>query len=220
MSRHLSKALLAAAVLAAAGSSHAASATDAVNDFLPTYTGAQAGDLDVLSAFVTYNPNNDTFVFSGTFDADLGSTPGAFYVFGVNRGGGVANFASLGATNVLFDSVVRFNQDGSGAVNRTLGVGQGSTALTAGTAQSFGSTIIGVISGSLLPSNGWAKADYTWNLWPRLGTVAGNAGISDFAPNNSNLQVTVLSAVPEPTTGLLLAGGLGLLALQVRRRRA
>jgi len=210
---------MAAILLAVAASGHAASADDAAHDFLPSYTGAQGGDLDVLSAFATYNPNNDTFVFSGTFDADVGTTPDAFYIFGVNRGQGTAGFAPIGATNVKFDAVVRFNQNGSGLVNRQLGTGVGVTQLAAGTAQSFGSTIIGVISGSLLPSNGFAKSDYTWNLWPRDGKVGGSAGVSDFAPNNSSLGVTVLSAVPEPGTWALLAGGLALVGLRARRQR-
>lgn len=212
--------LLAATLLALAASGHTASADDPAHDFLSSYTGAQGGDLDVLSALVTYDPNNDSFVFSGTFDAQVGTTPGAFYVFGVNRGNGSANFAGIGATNVLFDAVVIFNQDGSGTVNRLPGsAGAGATALPMGTALTVGPTIIGQISGSLLPSNGWAKTDYTWNLWPRITGIAGGASVSDFAPDNSNLGVTVLSAVPEPGTWAMLAGGLALLGVAARRQR-
>jgi hypothetical protein len=209
---------VAALTLAAASSSHAIGVSDAAGDFLPTYTGTQGGDLDVLGAFVTYNTNTDRFVFSGTMDADIGSTPGAFYVFGVNRGSGTARFAGIGATQVLFDAVVIFNQDGSGVVNRLPATGTDTTTLAAGTAQNFGSTLIGQVDGSLLPSTGWAKSAYTWNLWPRLSGVAGAASIADFAPDNSNLVVTSLSPVPEPSTTLMLAAGL--VALVLRRRRA
>jgi hypothetical protein len=217
---------LASALAAMAGSSHAFGVSDAVGDFLPTYAGAHGGDLDVVGAFVTYNPVSDIFVLSGTFAADVGTTPGAFYIFGVDRGAGTAQFAADGITGVKFDSVVRFNQNGSGLVNRQSGAGAGITTLAAGTAQSFGSTIIGVVSGSLLPSLGKAKADYTWNLWPRAafaaggGAVGGFAAISDFAPNNSNVPTLDVSAVPEPGTTVLLAGGLAVLALLVKRRRA
>lgn len=220
MPRPTFRPLLAAALVAAATSGHATTANDPAHDFLASYTGVQGGDLDVLSAQVTYDPNNDTFVFSGTFDAQVGKTPGAFYVFGVDRGQGTARFAGIGATNVLFDAVVIFNQDGSGAVNRLAGAGAGATPLSAGTALKVGPTIIGQISGSLLPENGWAKTDYTWNLWPRINGITGGPSVSDFAPNNNNLGVTVLSAVPEPGTWAMLAGGLALLGLVGRRQRA
>jgi hypothetical protein len=187
---------------------HALGVTDPTGDFIASYTGRQAGDLDVIGAFVTYDQSTDKFVFSGTMDAAVGTSTGAFYVWGVNRGAGSATFASLGETGVLFDAVVRLNQDGSGSAN--------GTALPAGTAKLIGTTIIAEISGSLLPSTGFAKTAYTWNLWPRDGAVSGNAAISDFAPDNSNAPVTVLGAVPEPATWLLMA--LGAAALCLRQR--
>jgi len=82
----------------------------------------------------------------------------------------------------------------------------------------FGSTIIGEIDGSFLPSTGFAKIAYTWNLWPRDGTLTGFAAISDFAPDNTNAAVTVVGAEPEAGTCALMALGLGALA-SVRRRR-
>jgi hypothetical protein len=76
-----------------------------------------------------------------------------------------------------------------------------------------------VISGSLLPSTGFAnKLDYTWNLWPRDGGLAaGFTQIADFAPDNANFTT---SPVPEPaTTAMLLAGMAAIGGLQLRRRR-
>jgi hypothetical protein len=200
----------------AAPLAQALSVNDASDDFVASYTGAHAGDLDVIGSFVTYNAATDMFVFAGTMNADIGTTSGAFYVWGVNRGTGTAAFASIGIGNVLFDAVVRFNADGSGVVTGTAPP----TTLAAGTAQVIGSTIIGQISGALLPSKGFAKADYTWNLWPRDGGVAGLGAISDFAPDNANLNVTVLSAVPEPASAALLALGLAAVGLARRRPRA
>ena len=205
------RALLAAALAVTAGAA-VAGISDPVNDFLPSYTGAHHGDLDVVSSFVNYNPGTDTFFFSGTMDAAIDTTASAFYVWGVDRGTGTARFGAL-APGVLFDSVVIFRLDGTATVNRF----NGSNTLPAGTATFAGKTIQGSINGALLASTGFDKTAYTWNLWPRDGSQSGNAAISDFAPDNSNAAVTV---VPEPSTVALLALGLGALGLAARHRRA
>jgi len=205
------RALLAAALAVSAGTAFAG-ISDPVNDFLPSYTGAHHGDLDVVGSFVNYNPGTDTFFFSGTMDAAIGTTASAFYVWGVDRGNGAARFGAL-APGVLFDSVVIFRLDGTATVNRF----NGSNNLPSGTATFAGNTIQGNISGALLTSTGFDKTAYTWNLWPRDGSQSGNAAISDFAPDNSNAAVTV---VPEPSTVALLVLGLGAVGLVTRRRRA
>lgn len=208
------KTLCIAALTLAAGSATAADGvTDAFGDYVTGYNGSKLGDLDVLSSFVTYDPGADKFVFSGTFAAAVGTTAGGFYVWGVNRGAGTAGFAANGVTNVLFDSVVVFNQDGSARITGT----NPATLLPAGSVQIAGNTITGEISGAFLPSTGFAKADYTWNLWPRDGTLAGFAAISDFAPDNANVAV---AAIPEPSTYALMALGLGVLGWHARRSRA
>ena len=202
-------------LLVAAGLSAAASASFAVNDpigdFLPSYTGAKNGDLDVVSSFVTYNAGSDTFFFSGTMNDAIGTTSTAFYVWGLDRGTGTARFGAL-ADHVLFDSVVILRLDGSATVNLL----PGATVL-AGAATFAGNTISASISGALLPGAGFAKSAYTWNLWPRDSVPVGNAQISDFAPDNSNVAV---AEVPEPSTVALLALGLGALGWRAKRRSA
>ena len=208
------KALCAAAMIVAAPLAIADNGiTDPLGDYVAGFTGSKLGDLDVLSAFVTYDPGADKFVFSGSFAANVGTTAGGFYVFGVNRGAGTAGFAANGLPNVLFDSVVIFNQDGSARITGTTPA----TLLPPGSIHINGATITGEIDGSFLPSTGFAKTAYTWNLWPRDGTLTGFAAISDFAPNSTNAAVAV---IPEPSTYALLALGLGALGWRARKARS
>ena len=67
---------------------------------------------------------------------------------------------------------------------------------------------------SLLPSTGFEPGHYSFNIWPRSGTVGGLATISDFAPDNSDL-----SAAPEPASWAMMLGGFGLVGGAMRRRR-
>ena len=190
----------------------AVTANDAAGDFVANYTGVKGGDLDVLSSDVIYNTSTDMFTITATMAAAIGTTQGTFYIWGFDHGGPTANtpFAALGAGNVRFNTTLRLNQDGSGTA--------GSVALPAGTAVISGSTISVTFSGADLPTiaGGFAKADYTWNLWPRYGGPnPGTQVISDFAPDNAMAAIT---AVPEPATLAMMGLGMGVLALLRRRR--
>ena len=181
---------------------------DAKGDFLATFAGSSTStDLDVLSATVTYNAGTDIFTLSATMDGNIGNTATGLYVWGVNRGAGTAGFAGIGITGVRFDRVILLRPDGTGTV-------AGAGALPLGSVTISGKTITASVSGSLLPSTGFGKGDYTWNLWPRNTAFAGTAAISDFAPNNANFTAT---PVPEPSTAVLSA--LGLAGLLAWRRR-
>jgi hypothetical protein len=201
------------------GSAMAASISDPVGDFLTTYTGPQGADLDVVSSEVTLNGSQ--FFFSATLAGAVGTTTGASYVFGLDRGQGTQRFvASTPSTGVgvFFDSVVILRPDGTGQFNDLLNSAN-STALT-GISVS-GNQISGTFNASLFPSTGFALSAYTWNLWPRVSSVSGTAGISDFAPDASNASV---APVPEPTSmsALLAAAGFGVVfkAGKARRKKA
>ena len=178
---------------------------DPVNDFLPTYTaGPKNGDLDVTAVGVTFN--GSSFVLTATLNGPLGTTPGALFVWGVDRGAGTARFGAI-APGVRFDAVVVLQANATGSVTRI--VGGGTSALSPGDVTVSGNTLTASVPASFLPSLGKAEADYTFNLWPRLG-AGNNNQISDFAPDNSNIGAT---AVPEPSSVALASlGGLILLA--------
>jgi hypothetical protein len=198
-------------VLFFCASAHADSLTiDPIQDFLATYAGPHNGDLDVVSTNVNLLGTN--VVFSATLNANVGTTAQGFYIWGVNRGGGTANFASLGLPNIIFDSVIRINPDGTGAV--TL-IGGATTNLAAGSITITGNTFQAVVPLSLLPSNGFSVGQYGQNLWPRWGGATGNAQISDFAPDATLGSIET----PEPTTLLLLGTGLIGLSSRFRKRQ-
>jgi hypothetical protein len=184
----------------------AAPITDPAGDFLSTlFAGApRAGDLDVLSASVTLLGTN--FTLTATLNAPINTTPEAFYVWGFDRGAGTANFASLGLPNIVFDSVVVIQNEGTGVVNDLTGQSP-PAALPAGSTTVFGNTIQTIVPISFLTSRGLPVDLYRWNLWPRWGGpgATGNAQIADFAPNATDAPVDV---VPEPGTMLLLGTGL------------
>lgn len=193
---------------------------DAKGDYLATYGGPKLGDLDVLSASATYNLSTGFFTIGATMDGTIGSTPGGFYVWGVDRGKGTARFAANGITGVLFDMVVIINADGSGRVNDLVG-GLAPFVFGAGTAKISGDSFTLDLDDDRLPTQGLSFDKYTWNLWPRTttGGLVGFAQITDFAPDNVNFATT---AIPEPGSALLAGLGLSLLAVggAARRRRA
>jgi len=156
-------------------------ASDPADDFLPTYSGPHAGDLDIARAQVTFTGTE--FLFSATLQAAVGTTPEAFYVFGVDRGAGAAtaNFASIGFPNIVFDLVISVRPGGDSVVNDLVaGV---RTTLPAGNVSVDGNTVLARVPLSMLESKGLKPEQYMWNLWPRWGGIPfGDAQISDFAP--------------------------------------
>lgn len=193
-------------------SAHATAITDPTGDFLAGYTGPHDADLDVTSLDVTM-PTLDEFQVSATLAGPVGTTPGAFYALGVDRGAGTAGFGASFA-GVVFDSVVALQQNGTGSVT-LLGSHVTTTPLPAGSIAISGDTITVDVPTALLPSTGFAPDQFGFNLWPR--SAPGGAGVqfvADFAPDDATITV---NAVPEPASWLIM--GAALLGLSLLRRR-
>lgn len=200
----------------------AVAAIDPFNDFLPSYAAGPAnGDLDVIAAAGFYNGADQTFTLSTILADKVGKTPGALYVWGIDRGLGTERFLagtpSIGA-GVFFDSVLVVRPNGTGFYNDFIN--------TVTTNLNLANIDIGSLTVTVqdLPVNlfasntaGFTTPDkYTWNLWPRVG-LGQNNQISDFAPDAANLGFQV-TAVPEPETWAMLVAGLTLTGWRLRKR--
>lgn len=167
-----------------------ASATG-VADLLPTYTGPVGLDLDVLRAQVTFDRSTGRLIFTATLGGRIGQTPGALYVFGLDRGTGTARFVggspSIGQ-GVLFDSALVVNSNGTAFFNDLLNVRI--TTLAPGAIRIDGRQLTVRLPAHLVPPAGRPIKDWTFNIWPRVG-LGLNDQVSDFTPDASNAILTL-----------------------------
>jgi hypothetical protein len=129
-------------------------------------------------------------VLRGVHAAPVGTTQGAAYVWGIDRGAGVELFPTLDpptGEGVAFDAAVVLLPDGTGSLIDL--VTGGATTLDPSSIEIAGSVISVSLSLSLLPSQGFDVEDYGYNLWPRYAPDGvdplDNTQISDFAPDAS-----------------------------------
>lgn len=180
--------------------------------FLPSFTGPQNGDFEIVSGEATLTGSN--FVFNASFNAPIGTTQGVFYVWGVDRGLNIAPFGSF-RPGILFDAVVvsapTLNQNFVFDLTTMV-----ATPLTANEVDVSGNSLKLIVPVSLLPSKGFALSDYLVSLWTRDGlNSADNTQIAEFAPSDSVVGVKV----PEPITIALFGAGLAGAAAMRRRTK-
>jgi hypothetical protein len=185
---------------------------DPVGDFLPTYTGAQDPGLDVTAHRVMITP--ERVIFGGKMAGPIAPTQavGGLYIIGLDRGQGTARFRNgtpVIGPNVLFDSVVRVNPNGTGLVNNLVaGV---VTPLDPADITIDGNEFTASVPLSLLlPAATRPPEEWTYNLWPRNSAVIGNnAAVSDLAPDDGNSPVRVVPPAHAAAALSLLDMGLG-----------
>lgn len=212
-STFLISAALACAVAWPIDSARAMSFTDPAGDFEPTYIGPVNADLDILSGTLGFDPG--ILYLSSRMNGTIGGTTGSVYLWGVNRGAGTVPFGAPGVTPIFFDAVIRLGSNGSGFITYfPSGGAPTGMPLPAGVVSVVGDTISVALSRSLLPSTGFAFADYTYNHWSRSALGADNL-IADVAPAGANLRAT---AVPEPGTWAMMILGLGMAGAARRSR--
>jgi hypothetical protein len=190
----------------AAPAAVAAPLSDPLGDYTAiAVAAARQPDLDVL--LVDALRQTSSFFITSTQAGAVGTTTGGIYVWGVDRGTGVAGFGAL-APGVLFDTVVVLNPAGGSFVRL---IPEALTIPLTGPLQIAGNSIGATVPFASLPSRGFALDQYGWNLWPRLAGGP-TSNIADFAPDNS----TFVARASAPGAAALF--GFGLAALAARRR--
>lgn len=177
----------------------AAPAVDAEGDFLSTYVGAKDADLDVRLAEVVIDPKAGTVTVTGTLAGPIDKASTKFYVFGIDRGRGevgrdlifqgpMGGEPKIGS-GVRWDAAIGLLANGQVVFFDALNPGV--VPLPDITARISGNEISATVPLALLPSQGAALKDYTFNLWPRSQVSLANTTVADFAPDNSGTRVSV-----------------------------
>lgn len=176
-----------------------AALSDPVGDILPTYTGTALPGMDVVAHEVVLLEDQGRVVFYGRMAGPVADTQAirALYLFGVDRGQGTPRFLKSPSAppiigpNVVWDSLVRVNPDGSANFNNLLaGV---VTAINPADIKVNGDEFTVSIPLSLmLLEASRPPQEWTYNLWPRNG-IGQNAQVSDLAPDDGNSPVQTVA---------------------------
>jgi hypothetical protein len=172
--------------------------SDPVGDILPTYTGVQDPGLDVVAHEVVYLEDQAQLVFFGRMAGPVAPTQavGGLYLFGVDRGQGTPRFRGrvpeIGP-NVVWDSLVRVNPDGTGRFNNVIS-GVVTDLDPADITINGNEFTVRVPLSLMLPLAARPPQEWTYNLWPRNGVSVGQTvEVSDLAPDDGNSPVQTIA---------------------------
>jgi len=208
---------IAALLAGAAIAGGAQAATDPAGDFLATFTGAQAANLDFTSAEARFDGTK--FDLKLTLAGSAATAPaGQLWVWGVNRGAGTPRLNELFDPDiepVKWDALAVLAPNGGLSVVALQPAGPPAFTFVPGGAVINGNSITASVPLSLWGSRGYAPTSYTFQLWSRLRVnplVDGsNTEIADFGPR-------VFASVPEPASWALMIAGFGLAGAVLRQR--
>jgi hypothetical protein len=119
------------------------------------------------------------------------------YLIGVDRGRGTPRFLSMPnappviGPNVLWDSIVRINANGTGNFNNIL-ANVNTTLNPADIHISGDEFTVSVPLSLMLPAAARPPQEWTYNLWPR-NAVGSNVQVSDLAPDDGNAPVQTIA---------------------------
>ena len=197
----MKSALVAAFAFAAALTASSAFATTvtSTSGVLTSFTNSSGAALpgqEIQSVSAVINGAN--FILTATLDGAPLSTPNTKYVWGINTGTGINNFASLGQPGVTFNQVIVINPASP----------QSGVTIS-------GDTITDVVSMASLPSTGFAPTSFGFSFWPALDS---SGAIPEFAPDNATFTASV-GAVPEPSTWAMMILGFAGIGFMAYRRK-
>ena len=183
----------------------AATVIDGPGGFIPSFTGTQTPDIDILSASLDLSGTN--LIFSATLNGTIRKWCQHVCLGKWSRGGNCA-LAVVGQTGVVFDAVLTVTGAGVQGGRDTLT--NAPISVPANTSR-WRQQCYRRDTGLIIAGRGFTASDqYLWNFWTRgsAGRHRGGRqpGFADFAPDNSDAGVT-----PLPAALPLFVGGGGLL---------
>lgn len=206
-------AVLATTMLSSPAVAMSVAVSDPVGDFLATYTGPRTADLDFNGAEAFFA--RDGIFLATSHVAIPGPTPGTSVTWGIDRGSGTPGLFTgdlpIGP-DIRFDALLTVRPQGPITLT-VFNADAPPTVTELDDRAPFNDTLlVGFVPYDLLPSRGFAFADYRFNAWSRSGS--GNAGIADLARETGSF-----GAVPEPASWAMLIVGFGLTGAVARRRQ-